>query len=161
MRKFITGIKCRRQRAVNKSLATKQTCQGKNPLGWVVPKAMVSHLHTGGATKGGHLHIRGEHCARQKSYVVLVWSPKPNAPDARLRGLNAPIGVSDRVSVPQSPVVQTPLTCRVSWCSPVVQYPYHSMVPETAAVLQRFWQNKLCFTPLALEKTQELAKKQS
>lgn len=71
MRKFITGIKCRMQRAVNKSLGHKVNMVGKKTLGWVLPKGIKSHLHTGGVRKGegGHLHIRGG-CSAKKVKII-------------------------------------------------------------------------------------------
>lgn len=51
MRKFITGIKCRSERAVNKALGHKVNMGGNKTLGWVVTKGEVPDLRTGGVGK--------------------------------------------------------------------------------------------------------------
>lgn len=44
MRKFITDIKCRSERAVNKALGHKANMGGNKTLGWVLPEGTIPDL---------------------------------------------------------------------------------------------------------------------
>lgn len=61
MRKFITGIKCRSERAVNKALGHKVNMGGNKTLCWVLPVGIVPGLCTGGVRQG---EGAGGHCIR-------------------------------------------------------------------------------------------------
>ena len=61
MRKFITGIKCRSERAVNKALGHKVNMGGNKTLGWVLPEGTEPDLCTGGVRQG---EGAGGHCIR-------------------------------------------------------------------------------------------------